>query len=238
MNILVIDSSKNTKSFTRKISNIILSNISEVVENITITTIKISEMNIIECAGCRECFKTGQCFLDSKDDIKKIKKELLKADVIFITSPIYLNFVSSGLKKMLERLSSWTHLMKLKNKFGIILITTDFTGVDIGINYVNMISEYLGIKIIGKFGVIRSELNVADFNKKSLIFAYHLNELIQSQKVNKYSNDSLNKIFLFLKNYFQNKNGFKNEIQYWENIHSENFTEFCLENIYQEDTLL
>jgi multimeric flavodoxin WrbA len=53
--------------------------------------IKISDYNVIPCAGCGKCFKQNPCPLynSPKDDLHKIIEKLTSADAIIFCSPVY-----------------------------------------------------------------------------------------------------------------------------------------------------
>lgn len=99
-----------------------------------------SYLNFINnCIGCKTCFKTGNCIYDNKDGIIEIKNKLLGADIIVISTPIFIDNISGNLKTLFDRLSYWFHTMPLKGKKCILIISTYRTGINEVSNYLNKI---------------------------------------------------------------------------------------------------
>jgi len=87
------------KSLTQKMLNLFL-------EGIAPTKVQVffpHLMNIAYCKGCYTCwFKTpGTCEID--DDMRQIKEEMEKADLIILASPVYVDGFSAQLKTVLDR---------------------------------------------------------------------------------------------------------------------------------------
>lgn len=109
-----------------------------------------SYLNFINnCIGCKTCFKTGNCIYDNKDGIIEIKNKLLGADIIVISTPIFIDNISGNLKTLFDRLSYWFHTMPLKGKKCILIISTYRTGINEVSNYLYKICSYLGLEVVG-----------------------------------------------------------------------------------------
>ncbi len=84
-----------------------------------IHSIFLSDLSFTACGSCRECKTTGYCVVD--DDMQRIYKEMLWAEVILIGSPTQFSDVSADIKKMMER--TWWMKGELKNTIGGYVVT-------------------------------------------------------------------------------------------------------------------
>lgn len=98
------------------------------------------------CYGCRCCFKTGICPLDI-DSMNKIKENLCSSDIVIIATPIYMNSISSFTKIFFERLSVYSHLMRLSGKMGIIILTLENSMSKEVLHYIVDVLMHMGINI-------------------------------------------------------------------------------------------
>lgn len=101
MQALVINGSpKGASSNTMWLTNAFVSGFPKEIE---VRTITLRDMDIHPCMGCFSCWtKTpGQCAL--KDDMQKIYQEILEADIIIESFPLYFAGVPSRMRMMTER---------------------------------------------------------------------------------------------------------------------------------------
>ncbi|WP_082206842.1 flavodoxin family protein [Clostridium sp. BL8] len=112
-----------------------------------------ADLNIKFCRGCLNCFVNGICYMDNEDDMKIIKDKILSADIIILASPVYVHHISGDMKVFLDRLGYWCHLLRLAGKPGIAVATSGGNGLDLTYNYLYKVMSYLGIKVVGKFGI-------------------------------------------------------------------------------------
>lgn len=148
--IFVYSGSCNVHSTTQIIAKELVKTIAEVVQ----TRIVVNEYvghytNIEECIGCTQCFIHGNCVLDAKDDMREIRERMLEADCIIMGSPVYFHAVSGNMKKLMDRLSYWTHTMELTGKLGIVIATSGGNGLNYVSEYLNKFMDYLGIVNVG-----------------------------------------------------------------------------------------
>lgn len=107
----------------------------EKYKNDDIKIITADSLDIRYCRGCCSCFETGICPLDSIDDMKNIKKDLLEADLIIMSSPVYVHHVSGFMKNLIDRLGYWTHTFHLIGKPVIVCTSTGNSGAEYVISY-------------------------------------------------------------------------------------------------------
>lgn len=161
-------------------------------ENVKIDMHITSSSDIKGCRGCLNCFFKGNCPQDNSDDMKMLKEKMLDADFIIFASPVYLHNVSGDMKIFIDRISYWSHLFRLRGKAGIAIATSTGNGLDHVTNYLSKVMTYLGINVVGTFGVtpyIEDERLEQQVEKCSDILV----EYINGKKVE--SNEALEMIF-------------------------------------------
>ncbi len=78
-----------------------------------VKTIVLNDLNIAPCQHCDACLKAGKCRIN--DDMQMVYRELEKADVIVLASPIQFTGVTAQMKAMIDRLQSlWVKKYILK----------------------------------------------------------------------------------------------------------------------------
>ncbi|MFA9375864.1 MAG: flavodoxin family protein [Lachnotalea sp.] len=123
---------------------------SEQYKNADIKIITADLQNVKYCRGCCSCFKTGTCPLDSIDDMKSIKENLLEADLIIVSSPVYIHHISGFMKNLLDRISYWTHTFHLIGKRIVVCTSTSNSGSEYVISYLKKIMSALGGITLGE----------------------------------------------------------------------------------------
>lgn len=108
-----------------------------------------SNAHIEECVGCTQCFMKGKCTLDVRDDLPVLRKKMMEADCIILGSPVYFHSVSGNMKKYIDRLSYWTHVMELTGKLGVVISTSGGNGMRFVSDYLKKFMDYLGIINVG-----------------------------------------------------------------------------------------
>jgi multimeric flavodoxin WrbA len=118
-------------------------------DNFEIENIYLPDLNISPCKECYYCAKNDECSI--KDDMQVLYRKLKEAQIIILSSPIFMGGITSYMRLFMER--TW-HLRKgqLKGKTGSYVIVGRR---DIG-SGVNEMEEYLSrlkvFKITGVFG--------------------------------------------------------------------------------------
>lgn len=237
INISYFNGSNRTNSTTQKIINSILENLqSDLVDNqYIINDLSSTDNVILECTGCLNCFNDGTCYI--KDSMDEIKTKLLDSDLIIFGTPVFLNHVTSKMKKFLDRIAYWTHLFRLIDKKCIIIIVTQNSGIDETLSYLYKIFSFLGLDIIGIITirkndtVINEEMQLEIIRKKLVrLFRVEYKFIPTNYQEN---------IFKSLKYMYQEKNkmGIINrELSYWIK-HKWLFNESLIDAININETL-
>lgn len=109
----------------------------------------LNDRTINYCIGCKHCFSYGTCTIDKNDNFDIVKNTLMESDLIIIATPVYLNNVSGKMKSFIDRLSYWSHLMKLMGKSAIICVTSKYTGYNDTSKYLYNFCCMLGLNVLG-----------------------------------------------------------------------------------------
>lgn len=213
---IYVGSRLGDKSKTLKFINSALDKVYNSIgaDKIKVTTYIANNVNINRCKGCIGCFLTGKCSLDEKDDMGIIKEKMLRADIIILASPVYAHHVSGDTKIFIDRISYWTHLMRLSGKVGIAVSTSGGNGLELVNNYLYKIMTYMGLKVEGKFGVDGYTIDenymnsLEDFSRT--IIDYTNGKEIETDNI-------LEAVFRTSKNTMEKARQYKTtEFQYWE----------------------
>lgn len=168
INILFLIGTNNKNSLLKKIANDISKNLD--TKKVKYEVLNISNLKIINCDGCRMCFKYGYCKFESKDDVKFISNKIKKSDLIIVMSSVYSHNIPGKFKSFIDRISYKMHLLEYSGKVSLTITSTFSNGSDIVRNYLNKIETNLGIKNIKNYEYI--EINckydkfIEDFTKE------------------------------------------------------------------------
>lgn len=232
-----IGSNQGEKSFTKKLCmdfiNLLQQNIKEEFEYKIYTG---TDTKIKECKGCVNCFVNSFCPLEELDDMKIIKDEMLTSDVIIFASPSYAHNISGNMKKYIDRITSWLHLMKLSGRFGIVMSTCSSSGEEEVCNYLYKMQSYLGIDTIGCVYRYEREYTLEEKLQEEKTLNYLVNKLIERYDKVKRGKIELSNFqkqyYQFLVEKYQNEKKNKidsSEMKEWYKIYNdkcENFNQF------------
>ncbi|MEG0857180.1 MAG: NAD(P)H-dependent oxidoreductase [Terrisporobacter sp.] len=230
-NICAIVGTKCNKSNTAYFTKKLLAHLKEKLNtDININIYNLHDFKIEYCNGCLTCRKEGNCPV--KDDMKFLKTEMIKSDIIVLASPVYIHNISGIMKTFLDRLCIWNHTMRLAGKKGIILTTTSSSG-DIQVrNYLKNILLHMGAVSIGDFNIcvdFPQELYIE--SKENFIIENAVSKIIEKIKNNDMTSSLIQEvIFNNLKKVINRgieNNYTKNyEIFFWENNGLVNYNSF------------
>ena len=126
-------------------------------ECIDFIELNISDLNVKFCTGCNHCFKYGDCI--HKDDMKRIKINLRKSDLIILCSPVYFHNLSPFLVNFIDRLAYWAHQLELIGSFGIIVSSSMSNGNEFVDDYLNKVFDYWGVMNLGNINSVTTNLD-------------------------------------------------------------------------------
>ena len=85
-----------------------------------VTCLNISRMKVAGCTGCNACrVNGGECV--QKDDMERVREQMLSSDAIVLSSPIYFYSIASQLKAAIDR--TYAFVEQLQGKTFYFLIT-------------------------------------------------------------------------------------------------------------------
>jgi multimeric flavodoxin WrbA len=150
MKILAIHGSARTiRSNTRRLAELVLEGAAETGAETEM--IDLADHHITPCTACEGCSFTGTCVFD--DDVPALVARMQEADAVIFGSPVYIDNISGQMKVFFDRLADAIHYQVLAGKFGCSVATTDESGGDDVIAYLNHVLNYLGILSVGGVSV-------------------------------------------------------------------------------------
>ena len=191
--IVALIGSNNPNSITKQIVNLLKENLIARNKHVDFKILDSQNLNIRVCQGCNTCFEKGFCPLDFADDMKELKKLLDEADIVILACPVYLLHVSSPMKILLDRISYWCHLLKLRNKLLVTVVTTSRSGARGTNDYLKNMGLGFGMLPISEI-VFEHDNDIKELIKKINKSAYIISQYINGLK--KYhSNELLEQVF-------------------------------------------
>ena len=112
MNVLSIFASPHKKGNSSKLHGFFLNPLNQ--KEIRLKKVFLSNLKINPCLDCGFCQKSLTC--SQEDEVESLHKEILKADLISISSPLYFSSLPGTLKNLIDR-SQIIWEQKKQNKF-------------------------------------------------------------------------------------------------------------------------
>lgn len=139
----------NTVYFVNKFIEMIKDNFSlKVYANVY----TLSMYEVKECLGCLKCMKLGKCI--QKDDMEKLQREMIDADIVIWGTPVYMDGISGVLKNFIDRLHMWSKILPMRGKYGIILSTSSHKIANTFVqDYLIWIQCIVGLMNIGAYNI-------------------------------------------------------------------------------------
>ena len=112
--------------------------------------VELVDYNIKYCSACNKCLKVSKCSIED-DDFKNIAEDMLLADCIIFSTPVYFSNVTSLLKIFIDRTRS-LHMKKdlLKDKLGasIVIGGLQFGGQEIVAQILDNYMLNMGMRVV------------------------------------------------------------------------------------------
>ena len=150
--ILVVSGSPRAKGNTYKITKVLEEYLGN-LNNYTFDYLFLSKVNLGYCKGCLACMKKGESFCPCKDDSLEIRDKLLNADGLIFITPVYVHTVSAMLKNFIDRFAYFCHQPHFIGKSALLLVTTELSGADDTLDYMQFPLNAWGLNIADKIGV-------------------------------------------------------------------------------------
>lgn len=112
--------------------------------------VELVDYDIKYCSACNKCLKVSKCSIED-DDFKIIAEDLLLADCIIFSTPVYFSNVTSILKVFIDRTRS-LHMKRdlLKDKLGasIVIGGLQFGGQEIVAQILDNYMLNMGMRVV------------------------------------------------------------------------------------------
>lgn len=157
MNIVILSGCELENSRTAQTARKIEECLLKVCPDASIRQFDQRNVKARHCIGCNECFYKGKCSLAKNDGMEDLKEALLQSDISFIISPVYFHQVSGTMKVFIDRLSYWTHLMRLVGKTAVTVSVSSNNGNDYVNFYLNKFMTALGTIVLSNISLLMDE---------------------------------------------------------------------------------
>ncbi len=138
--ILVINGSRNKKGNTQFFIKNILADIEE---DFNVEWLYPQDYNLYPVF---DTFSNN--YNEKDDDFYMVKEKILNSNLLIISSPVYMHAMSSDIKLLLERFSTWAHILRLNGKPCVIVSTCESNGQDTVIEPLSKCITNMGGNII------------------------------------------------------------------------------------------
>lgn len=140
-----IGTKRGTNSNTYRVVKMLINEMKQFDSNLECEIITSTEYELMQCSECLNCFDKGYCVKDNVDNFNAIKDKMLNSDVIIFGTPVLGANVSGEMKKLIDRLSYWLHLMPLISKIGVSVVTASSNSLMETNSYLKKIMESFGL---------------------------------------------------------------------------------------------
>ncbi len=151
------------------------------------------DYNISHCVGCHKCFINITCSI--KDDIEQLQEKILNSDVFIIASPVYLHYMTSDLKLILDRLSWWAHTLRLQGKPVIVLSTCSSNGFTTVLEPLSKIITLMGGNVIATANAAQLPNQINNQEWLNEVSQEIANRIIKFANLPPQSNSFIEKVF-------------------------------------------
>jgi multimeric flavodoxin WrbA len=120
----------------------------------TTTLIPLAGKEIHDCTHCNFCFgkQTADRYCGIDDDMSQLYKELVRADIIFMATPVYFGRLSGYLANFIDRLRCLyfgnLHKGKLTNKVGGALAVSWYRNRGVETSLISIVQAYMGLEML------------------------------------------------------------------------------------------
>lgn len=111
MRIAVLEGSPNKHGSSNMLADAFIRGAEE--NGNTVTVIDAAHANVHPCDGCTACGYEGPCVI--KDDMERIRREILDADLIVFVTPLYYYGMTAQLKTVVDRFCAFNSSLHRKH---------------------------------------------------------------------------------------------------------------------------
>lgn len=115
------------------------------------TIVNVTKLKISPCIGCIRCGYNGPCV--QKDDMKKLREQILACDMLMFATPLYYYGMSAQLKTVVDRFCAFNfELTDMQKKSALLTVawnSDDWTFEALAAHY-NTLVRYLHFRDMGR----------------------------------------------------------------------------------------
>jgi multimeric flavodoxin WrbA len=203
--VLMIDGSfrkKNTYGLLLQIEKILKA------RGIEVEIINLFDYQIDDCKGCEACVNHKACSMT--DDMPRLREKILDSDGVVMSSPVYVNGVTSRFKTFADRTNGWIHKPEMAGIPVLFVTTTTFSGIKEIKQFFLSYANILGVRKGGFISRVGEKMN--DPVREAELSGF-LNLL---DKDKKYYSPAMDEIILFTVGKALASKSTKQDNRYWE----------------------
>ena len=148
MKIVVLEGSPNKNGSSNMLANELIRGAQEAGH--TVQVIDAAHSDIHPCTGCIHCGYEGPCI--QKDDMEKIRRQILNADMMVFVTPLYYYGMSAQLKILIDRFCAFNSSIQRKHMKSALLTVAwnsdDWTFEALEVHYKTLV-RYLNLEDMG-----------------------------------------------------------------------------------------
>ena len=126
----------------------VLKSIPEIYPDIDYKLLMLKDLNIEQCKGCYGCVLRGEEICPLKDDRDMVVKEMEDADGVVFQSPVYVNTISSIMKRFIERVGYMSHRPRFHDKYAMVMAVAGGFGTEEANQYMSDIFSSFGFNMV------------------------------------------------------------------------------------------
>lgn len=126
----------------------ILNSIPEYYPDIDYKLLMLKDLNIEQCKGCYSCYLRGEETCPLKDDRDMVIKEMEDADGVVFQSPVYVNMITSIMKRFIERVGFISHRPPFHDKYAMVMAVAGGFGTEEANQYMSDIISSFGFNMV------------------------------------------------------------------------------------------
>jgi multimeric flavodoxin WrbA len=163
-----------------------LNTINENYATIDYKIMMLHELNLEQCRGCYVCVLQGEQNCPLKDDRDMIIKEILDADGIVFSTPVYVNHVCALMKNFIDRLGYYAHRPCFHDKYAMVMAVCAGFGAKEVNEYMSGILNVFGFNVVSslelKTGSKTDKRRIHNHEKTIEAFDKFINRIKKGQR--------------------------------------------------------
>ncbi|MBN1534155.1 MAG: NAD(P)H-dependent oxidoreductase [Spirochaetes bacterium] len=116
--------------------------------------IHLGERKLEYCRGCLLCMRKGEDACPIRDGAAELRRELLEADGIIFSSPVYVHQVTGLMKNFFDRFAFFMHRPAFHGKPAVLATSTEISGAEETLAYLRFCAGAWGLTVTGEVGIL------------------------------------------------------------------------------------